>query len=66
MKKTSELGREKPCCFSGQGHKGPVYAAQFAKASNLLASGSFDQSVRIWDVQTQREVCNCFSQPYSL
>lgn len=39
-----------------QGHKGPVYAAQFAKANNLLASGSFDQSVRVWDVQTQREV----------
>lgn len=44
-----------------KGHKGPVYAAQFAKASNLLASGSFDQSVRIWDVQTQREV-QCFQE----
>nr|XP_024361079.1 WD repeat-containing protein 5B-like isoform X2 [Physcomitrium patens]XP_024361080.1 WD repeat-containing protein 5B-like isoform X2 [Physcomitrium patens]XP_024361081.1 WD repeat-containing protein 5B-like isoform X2 [Physcomitrium patens]PNR30195.1 hypothetical protein PHYPA_026511 [Physcomitrium patens] len=44
-----------------KGHKGPVYAAQFARASNLLASGSFDQSVRIWDVQTQREV-QCFQE----
>ncbi|CAM6097900.1 unnamed protein product [Calypogeia fissa] len=44
-----------------KGHKGAVYAAQFSKTSNLLASGSFDQSVRVWDVQTQREVL-CFQE----
>ncbi|KAH9553873.1 hypothetical protein CY35_08G035200 [Sphagnum magellanicum] len=47
--------------FDLKGHTGPVYAAQFCRLSNLLASGSFDQSVRIWDVQTQREV-QCFQE----
>ncbi|OAE33749.1 hypothetical protein AXG93_2884s1220 [Marchantia polymorpha subsp. ruderalis] len=44
-----------------KGHTGSVYAAQFSKTNNLLASGSFDQSVRVWDVQNSREVL-CFQE----
>eukprot|EP00232_Nephroselmis_pyriformis_P022215 CAMPEP_0182865504 /NCGR_PEP_ID=MMETSP0034_2-20130328/7724_1 /TAXON_ID=156128 /ORGANISM="Nephroselmis pyriformis, Strain CCMP717" /LENGTH=315 /DNA_ID=CAMNT_0024997801 /DNA_START=55 /DNA_END=999 /DNA_ORIENTATION=+ len=39
-----------------KGHTGPVYTAKFAPSGNLLASGSFDRSVRVWDVGTQSEV----------
>jgi len=31
-------------------HTGPVYSVQFAPSGLLIASGSFDKTVRIWDI----------------
>lgn len=33
-----------------KGHQGPVSCLAFAQTSNLLASGSWDGTVRLWDV----------------
>ena len=37
-----------------EGHKHWVFCANFNPASNLIASGSFDESVRMWDVRSNR------------
>ena len=36
------------------GHQGPVTALSFSPESALLASGSWDKSVRLWDVYEGR------------
>ncbi|GBG74628.1 hypothetical protein CBR_g19035 [Chara braunii] len=54
-------GRHMYLKFDLKGHAGPVYSGQFSKATNLLASGSFDQTVRVWNTQTQREEL-CFAE----
>ena len=35
-----------------QGHSNYVFCCNFNPQSNLVVSGSFDESVRIWDVRT--------------
>jgi WD40 repeat protein len=32
------------------GHNNPVFCVNYNPQSNLLASGSFDETVKIWDV----------------
>lgn len=38
------------------GHKGAVLTVKFSECGSLLASGSFDKSVRVWDMEGRREV----------
>jgi len=39
-----------------EGHTGAVYTVQFSPKSRILASGSFDKTVRLWDTRSQKEV----------
>jgi WD40 repeat protein len=39
-----------------EGHSGPVYALSFSADGRRLASGSDDRTVRVWDVDTGREL----------
>ena len=38
------------------GHNNPVFCVNYNPQSNLLASGSFDETVKIWDV-VRGELC---------
>ena len=48
MRCTALCSREQMRAFRFLGHKGPVYSVHFSPSGNLLASGSRDQSVRLW------------------
>jgi serine/threonine protein kinase/WD40 repeat protein len=38
------------------GHQGPVNTVAFSPSGELLASGSFDNTIKLWDVMSGREV----------
>lgn len=40
------------CLKTLKGHSNYVFCCNFNPQSNLIVSGSFDESVRIWDVRT--------------
>jgi ribosome assembly protein 4 len=40
------------CSASMEGHTGPVLCAAFSRDSQMLATGSGDSTVRLWDIQT--------------
>ena len=42
------------CIKTLRGHTHFVFCVNFNPQSNLIASGSFDESIRIWDVKTGR------------
>src|SRR5262249_51499399 len=39
-----------------KGHTGYVYSVAFSPKGNMLASASADRTVRLWDIQTKREI----------
>lgn len=43
------------------GHEGPVSALTFSSASNLLASGSWDKTIRLWSVFGRSRAAEPFS-----
>jgi dipeptidyl aminopeptidase/acylaminoacyl peptidase len=43
-----------------RGHRGKVSAVTFSPDGKRLASGSFDQSVRVWDRQSGKELLTLF------
>ncbi|HEY8506305.1 MAG TPA: WD40 repeat domain-containing protein [Gemmataceae bacterium] len=49
-------------CFTLTGHRGVVSRVAFHPGGKVLASGSWDQTVRFWDVGTGRELA-VFSWP---
>lgn len=54
--KTGKAGKYFQFKTDLRGHSGAVYNIQFSKDGKLLASGSFDKSVRIWDAVSLKEV----------
>lgn len=45
----------------GQAHNGAVYSVKFAGGkSTLLATGSYDATARIWDVEKGGKEVSCF------
>ena len=51
---TSETAGDKPKVLVG--HPAPVYAAAFTPDGSILASGGFDQKVKLWNVATGKEL----------
>ncbi|KAI9011460.1 WD40-repeat-containing domain protein [Gaertneriomyces semiglobifer] len=39
-----------------KGHLGAIYTLRFSPSSHLLATGSFDKTIKIWDTSTHKEV----------
>lgn len=44
------------CLKTLKGHSNYVFCCNFNPQSNLIVSGSFDESVRIWDVRTGKKL----------
>jgi COMPASS component SWD3 len=48
----SPIAQGKAACKPLRGHNNYVFCVHFNPRANVLASGSFDESARIWDVRT--------------
>ncbi|MGF1578248.1 MAG: WD40 repeat domain-containing protein [Gemmataceae bacterium] len=47
------MGTGKPKAIL-KGHQGPVFAVNFSPNGNILASGSEDTTIKLWDVSNLR------------
>lgn len=53
---TANIIAQKPELYLQTGHSGPIYSIAFNPKGDILASASEDQSVKLWDVETKREI----------
>ncbi|KAJ2463278.1 hypothetical protein EV174_006982, partial [Coemansia sp. RSA 2320] len=44
------------CYAEMDGHDGAIYSAQYSRSGGLVASASFDKTVRVWDIGEQKAV----------
>jgi WD40 repeat protein len=55
---------EQECTLTG--HSGSVYSVAYSPDGKHLVSGSYDNTVKVWDAQTRKEVNVLLSSPYRL
>ena len=53
-----QAGGGEPVCTL-RGHSGPVYSVAYSPDGKHIVSGSFDNTVKVWDSQTGTEVSHC-------
>ena len=58
------MGCEQKCTLTG--HSGSVYSVAYSPDGKHLVSGSYDNTVKVWDAQTRKEVNVLLSSPYRL
>jgi len=46
----------KPALVVQTGHAAPIYAATFSPDGRIMATGSWDTTIKLWDVQTQKQI----------
>ncbi len=47
-------------------HTGSIHGLQIASGKQILVSGSYDQTVKQWDLQTGRLICSCYDETGSI